>query len=52
MAVLTYFNEGADPENEESDPENDQLTPLDVAAYDGDVNFFQQVKEKTFDINF
>ena len=51
MTVLTYFKEVADPENEESDPENDQLTPLDIAAYDGDVNFFQQVKEKTFDQN-
>ena len=28
---------------------NLQVTPLFVAAYDGDIEFFQQVKEKTFD---
>ena len=27
-------------------PKKDQLTPLLIAAYDGDLNFFQQVKER------
>ena len=48
MAVLTYCNE---EEEDEEFPENGQLTPLIIAAYDGDVNFFQQVKEKTFNLN-
>ena len=28
-----------------------QLTPLMIAAYDGDLNFFQQARKKTFDPN-
>ena len=50
MAVLTYFND--DQLKEEFDlPENEQLTPLIIAAHDGDVNFFRQVKEKIFNLN-
>ena len=48
MAVLTYFSEEFEGDG---DLPNEQLTPLIIAAYDGDVNLFQQVKENTFDLN-
>ena len=49
MAVLTYCN--VELKEDFFLPEDGQLIPLIIAAFDGDVNFFQQVKEKTFNLN-
>ena len=49
MAVFNYCN--VDVKNDVFLPEDEQLIPLIIAAFDGDVNFFQKVKEKTFNLN-
>ena len=56
MAALNFFKTASEDIKDfievDFHPWNkEQLTPLHIAAYDGDLNFFQEVKKITFTIN-
>ena len=48
MATMNFFKTASvDFRKGHFHPKKDRLTPLHIAAYDGDLNFFQKVKERT-----
>ena len=52
MAAMTFFKTISKKFFEiHFHPEKDQITPLLIAAYNGGISFFQQIKEKTSDPN-
>ena len=52
VAVMTFFKTMSKTFMKiHFSPEKYQLTPLLIAAFDGEISFFKQIKEKTFDPN-
>ena len=51
MATLNFFKTASVFMIDSFSPTINQLTPLQIAAYDGDVDFFRKVKERTTNLN-
>ena len=51
MATLNFFKTASIFMIDSFSPTINQLTPLQIAAYDGDVDFFRKVKERTTNLN-